>query len=276
MLIMVIMLMGCTEAMQALPDGPDAKPDTMVEQDGWAAVDARVKVDKRPWLWDVGRPADSQRADQAGPDQLVLPPTDQAVPDLSILPPVDMAIPSDLAILPPVDTQAPADLKLPLDLFCPTEGQACNDGKWCTRNDAIDGIDCVCRGVPYVCPYSPPWYQCLVQRCDGTGGCYYAEQKPQQQYAGCLIDGKCYPEGTDFPGTPCLQCSALVDLHGWSLVTPGEEGSFCDPIQQPCSGGLQCKQNKCHCPCDPSVSGACSDLLYKTCSKTGWPYYICQ
>lgn len=275
MLLQLLLCVSCTVDLLPVvlddqqPEMPLDGTAPAAEQAPLPPADAFVKLDKRPWLWDTKPPS---------PD--AQPPVPDAMVTIDVLPEVDAATALDAVqspadqLQPEADQQLPTvDQHLPADLSCPAAGQACNDGNPCTFGDVVVKPTCQCVGTSYGCPAS--MHLCMVNKCDGLGGCYL-KKKPLAQYMGCWIDGACWPtepwEAAQNPRNTCQYCDPGVSEYQWTTGAWVTEGSFCEPgspvwkcpATMLCAGQLPASGGKCYCGCDGSA-GSCNGLTNTTC-----------
>jgi hypothetical protein len=169
-----------------------------------------------------------------------------------------------------------------LDGWTASEGSACNDGLFCTIDDACD-TDGKCTGSPRECDdgvacndvsvceedsdsCSEPTNQCGTSSvCDvATGMCVTT-------CAGCVINSVCVAVGAEQPGNPCMTCQPSVSATAYS----GAMGKACGQGPNECSGQDNCSaQGQCqvnHLPagtaCGDSTSSVCNQA--DTCDGNG-------
>lgn len=76
-----------------------------------------------------------------------------------------------------------------------------------------------------------------------------------QRLDSCMIDGVCYPNGTEQPGNSCQYCDVALDRTAW---TAQEEGASCDNLiycdgVEHCGGGA--RKGRCISSGDPCLAG---------------------
>jgi hypothetical protein len=151
------------------------------------------------------------------------------------------------------------------------DGVACDDGLFCTVDDACragacegtariceDGVACndvsTCIEDSESC--SPP-----VSQCGNNAVCDTATDSCQSTCNGCVISGVCVAAGTEAPGNPCQVCDPSRSSATYSIVA----GKSCGASATDCSGQDTCDaQGRCqlnHRPSNTSCgnpnSGAC-------------------
>ncbi len=160
------------------------------------------------------------------------------------------------------------------------EGMPCDDGQYCTINDACNGNSC--SGTPRECDdgvacngiaacdegtdsCTPGQNQCGVDLCD------VALDQCVSSCTGCLISGQCVPAGAEDPGNPCMVCDPNRSDSNYSA----QAGKNCGQGPTECSGQDTCNaQGQCqpnHNPpgstCGNSSTSACDAA--DTCNGSG-------
>jgi hypothetical protein len=151
------------------------------------------------------------------------------------------------------------------------DGLACDDGAFCTLDDACQAG--VCSGAPRDCDdnvacngiatcdesadaCTPGENACGANRlCDvDTAACV-------STCAGCIVAGTCVPDGSEEPGNPCRVCDAALSATSYSPAVGracGSRAGTCSG-QDTCGADGQCQPN--HSPagtsCGSSASSTC-------------------
>jgi hypothetical protein len=130
----------------------------------------------------------------------------------------------------------------------PNDGVACDDGYFCTVEDACYGGSCTgyardcsdgvaCNGYESC---DTTLDQCVAGRSACTSGQICDLQHDEcVTCAGCAIDGQCRATGEPHPSEPCLRCEPALDRDAWSPIADGElcdDGRFCT-VGDACLGG---------------------------------------
>jgi hypothetical protein len=130
------------------------------------------------------------------------------------------------------------------------DGQACDDGRFCTVQDTCFGGECggaaracsdgiACNGVETcdeaagACAPGQPTCQ-SPEVCDATTGSCVTT------CTGCVIGAVCYGQGQPNPLNACEQCDAAVSATGWSNA----DGQACDDGVF-CNGADTCSDGTC-------------------------------
>ena len=162
--------------------------------------------------------------------------------------------------------------------WSPDTGATCDDGQFCTVEDACTSGG-ACVGQPRACDDG---LSCTNDFCnEAESQCDFI---PQTDF--CAIGGTCYGEGDVDPLNDCQACLTGVASDGWSPRTgvPCDDGQFCtindtcdasgacaaDP--NPCDDGLDCTASTCDeaaDTCDHPLSGGC--VIDSTCYAAGDP-----
>jgi hypothetical protein len=116
----------------------------------------------------------------------------------------------------PADACLICDPTLGSQVWSVATGRACDDGLFCTIDDACNGA-AECRGRPRVCD---DLLSCTSDHCNETAN---ACESPQQTDT-CLIGDLCYGSGLVNPENACEVCDASADATGWTPL----EGVGCD------------------------------------------------
>ncbi len=164
--------------------------------------------------------------------------------------------------------------------WAPLDGTECDDGQYCTVDDACEAGQCggkarqcddgvACNGVA-TCDEaldacSPGQSQCGADLCD------VALDQCVSTCTGCLISGQCVPAGTASPSNTCLVCDPTRSSNSYSV----ESGKNCGQGPSECSGQDTCDaQGQCqpnHSPpgtaCGDSSSSPCDAA--DTCNGSG-------
>ncbi len=145
---------------------------------------------------------------------------------------------------PSQDTRCLANLCDPASGHCQMtpvfEGQGCDDGDLCTRDDQCQ--QGLCAGQAYSCD---DWLGCTEDRCDGAGGCQHILAPYYCVIGEPGVDAVCVSHGERHPTNPCLWCNAQVQATGWS------------PWSGPCDDGDPCTKD------DQCVQGGCFGDVYE-------------
>ncbi len=153
------------------------------------------------------------------------------------------------------------------------DGQACDDGAACTKQDKCVGE--TCQGTLYSCDDNAP---CTVDTCLGDGGCSYGVAKDYCE----IPEGSknCVPANTIKPDNECLACLPAQSQTAWSPQpqdTGCDDGDACT-IGDHCDSGTcvgtaleceawnpTCSEGDCYCDvgppavqCDGAVADTCS------------------
>jgi cysteine-rich repeat protein len=141
-----------------------------------------------------------------------------------------------------------------------SDGQACDDGLFCTVQDTCSGGEC--RGVARECSDG---IACNgFETCDEASGACQAGQPTCQSpeicdaasgacvvtCTGCVIDSVCYGQGQTNPLNGCQKCDTAASATAWS-DNDGQacdDGVFCNGADT-CSGGA----------CSASAGDPCGD-----------------
>ena len=94
------------------------------------------------------------------------------------------------------------------------DGQACDDGEPCTKDDACTGGSCA--GTSYVCDDG---LDCTADMCTGDGACAYLPAPGV-----CAIGTDCWSDGDKNPDNQCLACSVDANPTAWTST----DGAACD------------------------------------------------
>jgi hypothetical protein len=148
-----------------------------------------------------------------------------------------------------------------------SNGEACDDGHWCTINDACDDGKCV--GEPRACPGQDA---CNVGSCDETKkacAVVFADAgTPCDDGDPCTEDGTCNngkcQKGPDACAKLATDCTDSVCGATGCVTTNKQDGIFCG--QSACSNG-QCVGG--HCNIQAVNEGMpCDDTLFCTVNDT--------
>ncbi|MET0283878.1 MAG: hypothetical protein ABW352_05390 [Polyangiales bacterium] len=142
---------------------------------------------------------------------------------------------------------------------------ACDDGRFCTENDACDGQG-TCAGTLRSCS------------ADGTCSSFCDESTSSCRtgISGCNILGTCLAAGSTDPSNPCRTCDPTRNPAAWSLKATGstcDDGLFCTTgdacsaagacagMQQGCDDSVGCTTDACNessRACTHTVAGGCN------------------
>jgi hypothetical protein len=130
------------------------------------------------------------------------------------------------------------------------EGVTCDDGLFCTTNDACGGTVCTgqprqcengvtCDGVS-ICDEASVSCTGATNECGENASCNVSTGTCDTTCDGCLVAGICVPSGIEAPGNPCLVCNPLVST---TTLSP-QDGVMCDDGAF-CTVGDQCQSGQC-------------------------------
>jgi hypothetical protein len=145
-------------------------------------------------------------------------------------------------------------------------GVTCDDGAYCTDNDACDGAG-ACAAAPRNCSDG---LTCTTDACDEAG-----DACVRTLAAGsCLIGGVCWGDGANPLGNVCLRCDPGESTDGWTLSAPStacDDGLFCTTgdvcgasgtcagAPRLCNDGLDCTAEFCDEAADACLSSITAD-----------------
>lgn len=165
--------------------------------------------------------------------------------------------------------------------FTNDDGAWCDDGQYCTIDDACSlGVcsgqsrecdDAVnCNGVG-TCDEDSD--QCVEgqSECSGDDVCDVTLDECVSLCDGCLISGQCIPDGQQAPGNPCLVCDVSVADDAYSA----EVGKACGQAAATCSaqdtcdaqGACQANHTAAGLPCGSATASTCNGA--DTCDGAG-------
>lgn len=125
-----------------------------------------------------------------------------------------------------------------------SDSSACDDGQYCTANDACLGGVCV----------SGP-----ARDCGPLEAC--SEASRACDCRGCVIDGACVESGTRHATNPCLVCDRARNVAGFSAAV----GEACGAGPTVCSGQDTCDAAGNCAPNHLGTSAACGDSSSSAC-----------
>jgi hypothetical protein len=153
------------------------------------------------------------------------------------------------------------------------DGVTCEDGLFCTINDACVAGGCVgqartcedgvaCNGVS-ACDEGADVCTPGANACQGVGEiCDLASSTCVTTCAGCLIQNVCVGTGGEATGNPCLVCNPSLSTTAFSPAVGKSCGSASAPCSQQdtCDVDGRCQQNDLleGTPCGSSGSGDCN------------------
>ncbi len=106
----------------------------------------------------------------------------------------------------------------------------CDDGLACTKIDTCMAGSC--GGTAYACSDG---LDCTTDACDGQGGCIFTQLETS-----CLIDGRCFANGSPNPDSICQKCDVSVSILSW---VPNN-GQFCNDFDS-CTVNDMCSEGEC-------------------------------
>lgn len=145
-------------------------------------------------------------------------------------------------------------------------GTTCNDGRYCSVNDRCDQNG-TCTGSQRMCD---PGVDCASSICDEAGRACV----PTTTF-GCVINGTCWPPGSNEPGNACRTCEPSVSLREWTNKAAGDkcdDGRYCTVGEacntrgvcvgaaRACSDGFDCTTDSCDeaaDTCRSAIGNAC-------------------
>lgn len=157
------------------------------------------------------------------------------------------------------------------DTWSSNDGVTCDDGLFCTVDDACsdggcagvvrvceDGVDC--NGVS-TCDEDLDSCSPGVNQCGANAICDVATDRCASTCEGCLIDGVCLPSGAELAGNPCMVCDPGRSTAAFTAATGkscGAGPSGCSQ-QDTCDNQGRCQSNHLAAttPCGNSASSEC-------------------
>jgi hypothetical protein len=151
-------------------------------------------------------------------------------------------------------------------------GAECDDGLFCTVDDACSAGQCIgagrecddgvaCNGVS-ACDETLRACSPDTNECDANFACEIASDTCVSTCNGCLINGVCVSVGAEAAGNPCRVCDPTVSSTSFSAV-PGKScgsGPSACSAQDSCNALGQCQPNHlpANTPCGNAASTACN------------------
>ncbi len=169
------------------------------------------------------------------------------------------------------------------------DGISCDDGLFCTLNDAC--ADRICTGTPRECSDNISCTgeefcdeeadKCVpgVSTCTEQQVCDLVNDTCVDICQGCLIDEVCVPDGSTHPQNICEKCDRALAKEAWSVNDGAkcDDGAFCTVedlcadglcagATRDCSDGLSCTgAESCDEEADTCVPGASLCQAGETC-----------
>jgi hypothetical protein len=174
-------------------------------------------------------------------------------------------------VINPNDVCKKCDTAQATNAWTNNQGGACDDGDFCTLNDACDASG-VCAGTARDCSdhiacngaetCSGGACQAGTTTCTGTQYCDAISGlcKEATPCPGCLIGGTCYGENQNNPSNECQECKTAQATDAWTPRTGQacDDGSYCGTDDKCNASGV----------CASTTTRNCSDALFCTAQDT--------
>jgi len=160
-------------------------------------------------------------------------------------------------------------------------GVTCEDGLFCTTDDACTNGACVgvpracdddvaCNGVS-TCDEAGKLCSPDVNECGTSALCNVATDACVSSCVGCLVAGVCFDSGAEAAGNPCSVCNPAVSSTSFTGAigkSCGAGASVCSQ-QDTCDAQARCQPNHlpANTPCGNPLSSACDQS--DTCDGNG-------
>jgi hypothetical protein len=165
--------------------------------------------------------------------------------------------------------------------WSPNDGVTCDDGAYCTVDDACAAG--TCDGTPRVCEdgvgcngistCNEATRSCSpdVNGCGNNALCNAQTDSCVTTCTGCVIEGVCLAAGTEVSGNPCFVCDPNSSTTGFTAAigkSCGAAATACSR-QDTCDGQGRCQPNDLpvNTPCGNPASAACDQP--DTCDGSG-------
>ena len=141
--------------------------------------------------------------------------------------------------------------------------EPCEDGLFCTENDACDGSGSCLGGDEVLCGDG---IGCTLDICDED---LDACRNPVEE-GRCLIGDVCHDDGDTDPSNTCRECNAASSRDSWSNREAGEpcsDGFFCNGLET-CDGDGTCDPGSPPCTAPADCTTATCDEDSEGCGYT--------